>query len=279
LVTPAISRTRRISPSARRERVRVLHPSSGARSCGTRWKGSRSTGRDLIALAYLAPGAAPAHGFYNPAPRLTINGSSSLVTNYAVDGFDNTDLFLGGPKVPVTIGSTERLSVLVNSYSSEYGRTGNGVFAVTTRSGTNRHTGDLFYVVRPGSVIDSANAFAPRGSSGEVIDDSFRRHQMGGSAGGPLLTGRTFFFGNAEITRESQDAILPSPLAGAGADDVRQQRRNGCGFCVVLWASQCCRSRQLLRYRIASTSARIDRDSCCSRCWPLRRRRWQSSDR
>ena len=98
-------------------------------------------GRDLISLAYLIPGAAPARGFYNLAPRLTINGSSSLVTNYTVDGFDNTDLFLGGPKVPVTIGSTQNLAVMVNSYSAEYGRTGNGVFAVTTKSGGQRHGG------------------------------------------------------------------------------------------------------------------------------------------
>ena len=98
-------------------------------------------GRDLISLAYLIPGAAPARGFYNLAPRLTINGSSSLVTNYTVDGYDNTDLFLGGPKVPVTIGSTQNLSVMVNSYSAEYGRTGNGVFAVTTRSGGQRSRG------------------------------------------------------------------------------------------------------------------------------------------
>jgi len=41
-------------------------------------------GRDLVALAYLIPGAAPARGFYNLAPRLTINGASSLVTNYSV---------------------------------------------------------------------------------------------------------------------------------------------------------------------------------------------------
>ena len=94
-----------------------------------------ANGRDLISLAYLIPGAAPARGFYNLAPRLTINGSSSLVTNYTVDGFDNTDLFLGGPKVPVTIGSTQNLAVMVNSYSAEYGRTGNGVFAVTTQVG------------------------------------------------------------------------------------------------------------------------------------------------
>ncbi len=169
-------------------------------------------GRDLINLAYLIPGAAPARGFYNLAPRLTINGSSSLVTNYTVDGFDNTDLFLGGPKVPVTIGSTQNLQVMVNSYSAEYGRTGNGVFAVTTRSGGQRTAGELFYYVRPGSSVDSPNDFAPKTADGEVIDDSFERHQFGGAIGGSLGAG-TFYFVNAELTRESQDAILTSPLA------------------------------------------------------------------
>jgi hypothetical protein len=102
-------------------------------------------GRDLVSLSYLIPGAAPARGFYNLAPKLTINGSSSLVTNYTIDGYDNTDLFLGGPKVPVAVSSTQNLTVLVNSYSAEYGRTGNGVFAVTTRSGGQQHAGELFY--------------------------------------------------------------------------------------------------------------------------------------
>jgi hypothetical protein len=37
--------------------------------------------------------------------------------NYSIDGFDNTDLFLGGPKIPVTLESTDTLRVLVNSYS------------------------------------------------------------------------------------------------------------------------------------------------------------------
>ena len=171
-------------------------------------------GRDLINLAYLIPGAAPARGFYNLAPRLTINGSSSLVTNYTIDGFDNTDLFLGGPKVPVTIGATQNLGVLVNSYSSEYGRTGNGVFAVTTRSGAQQHHGGAFYYARPGSSLDSPNFFAPRDASGNILDDSFRRNQVGGSIGGPLAA-RTFYFADVEVTREQQDAILTSPL-GAG---------------------------------------------------------------
>ena len=114
--------------------------------------------------------------------------------------------------MPVTIGSTQNLAVMVNSYSAEYGRTGNGVFAVTTKSGGQRHAGELFYYVRPGSSIDSPNFFAPKDANGEVIDDSFQRNQFGGAIGGPLGAG-TFYFVNGEVTRESQDAILTSPLA------------------------------------------------------------------
>ena len=172
-------------------------------------------GRDLIAVAYLVPGAAPARGFYNLAPRLTINGSSSLATNYTIDGFDNTDLFLGGPKLPVTVGSSDDIKVLVNAYSPEYGRTGNGVFSVTTRSGGNRRSGTLFYMTRPGAALDAPNALAPRDAAGAVIDDNFIRHQGGGTFGGALITDRLFYLGDLEVTRERQDAILTSPLAAA----------------------------------------------------------------
>ncbi|MBA3269895.1 MAG: TonB-dependent receptor [Acidobacteria bacterium] len=193
-------------------------------------------GRDLMSLAYLVPGAAPARGFYNLAPRLTINGASSLVTNYSVDGFDNTDLFLGGPKVPVTFGSTENLKVLVNAYSAEYGRTGNGVFSVTTRSGSNTHSGDAFYVLRPGATLDAPNFFAPRDGRGEVVDDNFVRHQGGGSIGGPIARDRAFYFGDVELTRERQDAILTSPLA-AGLAPTRFDNQTTMGKADVRWSN------------------------------------------
>lgn len=170
-------------------------------------------GRDLLSVAYLVPGAAPARGFYNLAPRLTINGASSLTANYTVDGFDNTDLFLGGPKVPVTIGATDDVRVFVNAYAPEHGRTGNGVFSLTTRAGSNTTTGEGFYTWRPGAVVDAPNHFAPRDGAGRVIDDSFRRHQTGGHAGGALSQNRLFYFVDGEMTRERQDAILTSPLA------------------------------------------------------------------
>ncbi|MGE3958168.1 MAG: TonB-dependent receptor [Vicinamibacterales bacterium] len=191
-------------------------------------------GRDLLAAAYLVPGAAPARGFYNLAPRLTINGASSLTANYTVDGFDNTDLFLGGPKLPVTLGSAEDVQVRVNAYAPEYGRTGNGVLSVTTRSGGNRQRGDAFYMVRPGAVVDAPNYFAPRDSEGRVIDDSFRRQQAGGSLGGALVPDRLFYFGDLEVTRERQDAILTSPLA-AGLAPTAFRSQTGMGKVDIRW--------------------------------------------
>ncbi|MDQ3069259.1 MAG: TonB-dependent receptor [Acidobacteriota bacterium] len=205
-------------------------------------------GRDLLSLAYLIPGAAPARGFYNLAPRLTINGASSLVTNYSVDGFDNTDLFLGGSKVATSIGSTEQLKVLVNSYTTEYGRTGNGVFAVTTRSGSNTRRGELFYTVRPGAALDSPNFFAPRDRDGEIIDDSFGRHQTGGWTGGPIRSDRVFYFADVEVTREREDAILTSPLA-AGLAPTALDRQTALGKVDTRWSD---RHSTTIRYQFSN---------------------------
>lgn len=226
---------------------RTSTPTLGGRLTRTQVEQVPVNGRDLVALAYLVPGAAPARGFYNLAPRLTINGASSLVTNYSVDGFDNTDLFLGGPKVPVTVGSTDSLQVLVNAYAAEYGRTGNGVFSVTTRSGTNTHRGSAFYAVRPGAALDSPNFFAPRDASGAIVDDSFRRHQGGLSIGGPLRANRVFYFGDVEVTRERQDAILTSPLA-VGLAPTRFDSQTGVGKLDVQWSD---RQATTLRYHVS----------------------------
>ena len=46
------------------------------------------------------PGAAPARGFYNLAPRLTISGASSLTANHTVDGFDNGPFLPAAPSCP-----------------------------------------------------------------------------------------------------------------------------------------------------------------------------------
>lgn len=169
-------------------------------------------GRKVSNQLYFLPGASPATGYFPEAPNVSINGQNSLFTNYMIDGFDNNEQFLGGMKFDVPIGIAQNVAVLTNSYSAEYGRTANGIINITTKSGTNDLSGEVFYTVRPGAAIDAHNAFAPRNGDGEFIDEGFMRHQFGFSLGGPIAQDKTFFFLNAEITRDRRDYILNTPI-------------------------------------------------------------------
>lgn len=170
--------------------------------------------RDLSRALIRLPNVVPSTGFFPEAPPVSINGANGLFTQYLIDGFDNNENFLGGPKFPVTIGMASDVTVLASSYSAEYGRTGNGVINVTSRSGSNDWFGEAFYLVRPGSSVDASSPFAGRDLSGNAVRDGFRRNQVGISLGGPIKRDRTFFFGNLEYTQDDKDNLLNAPALG-----------------------------------------------------------------
>ncbi|MEO5579869.1 MAG: TonB-dependent receptor plug domain-containing protein, partial [Gemmatimonadaceae bacterium] len=162
-----------------------------------------SDARNPVALAFTIPGVAQATGFFGDAPLLTINGSNSLYTQYTIDGLDNNEGFLGGPRVEFPLSGMRRLTVLSNSYASAWGRSSNGVVNVETRSATERWSGEVFGYRRPGIPIDARPRFAPP----EVDPDGFRRTQAGGAIGGPVARDRTFVFATAEYSDEREDRI------------------------------------------------------------------------
>ncbi len=170
--------------------------------------------RDLTRALVRLPNVVPSTGFFPEAPEVSINGANGLFTQYLIDGIDNNENFLGGPKFPVPIGLVQDVTVLAASYSAEYGRTGNGVVNVTTQSGTNEWRGEGFYLSRPGSSLDAASAFAGRDLSGNAVKDGFRRDQTGVAFGGPIVRDRTFVFVDAEYTRDQKDNLLSSPALG-----------------------------------------------------------------
>lgn len=171
-------------------------------------------GRDLTRSLYRLPNVTQATGFYPEAPNVSINGASSLFSSYLVDGLDNNENFLGGQKFAVPVGAVQDVTVLTSTYSSEFGRTGNGVFNVTSRSGGNAFAGEVFYLTRPGASFDASTPFAGRDLSGNPVKDGFQRNQAGVGIGGPLMRDRTFFFFNLEATRDDKDNLLTSPALG-----------------------------------------------------------------
>ena len=186
--------------------------------------------RDPIALAYNIPGVAQATGFFGDAPKLTINGSNSLYTQYSLDGLENNEGFLGGPRVEVPLSALFRLGVLANSYGASFGRSSNGVVNMESRAGGEHWTGESFAYDRPGLPIDAQSAVVPNGenpSDFRRAQKGFRRTQFGGAGGGPLRRARedgtaTYAFGALEYTNENEDRINSTASATFLGRELRQ---------------------------------------------------------
>jgi hypothetical protein len=180
--------------------------------------------RDPISLAYNLPNVAQATGFFGDAPRLTINGANSLYTSYTIDGLENNEGFLGGPRVELPLSALERLSVAANTYGADIGRTSNGVVQFETRSGKSRWGGEAFVYNRPGVPLDSRAKIIP-GTNPAAFNraqDGFRRTQVGAAGGGPLVQNRTFVFGALEYTNENEDRIASTTSVPFVGRELRQ---------------------------------------------------------
>lgn len=174
-------------------------------------------GRDVTNSLYRLPNVTHSTGFYPEAPNVTINGANSLYVNYLINGMDNNEHFLGGPRFRIPTGFTKNITVLANTYSAEYGQTSNGVFNVTTKSGSNRFSGQAFYEVRPGPVIDASSPFDQTDLSGNKVGSGFQRHQFGVAVGGPIHKDKTFYYLDAEQTIGIKNNLLNVPGLGVNS--------------------------------------------------------------
>ena len=171
-------------------------------------------GRDITRSLYRLPNVTQATGFYPEAPNVSINGANSLFTSYLIDGMDNNERFLGGQKFAVPLGFAQNVTVLTNNYSVEYGNSANGIFNITSRSGSNETKGEIFYLTRPGPSIDGKTSFTQRDLSGNDVKNGFSRQQVGFGVGGAIKKNKTFYYINVEHTTDVKDNLLTVPELG-----------------------------------------------------------------
>ena len=171
-------------------------------------------GRDITRVLYRLPNVTQATGFYSEAPNVSINGTNGLFTSYLIDGLDNNERFLGGQKFNIPSGFVKDITVLTSNFSAEYGLTGSGVIDITPKSGSNNFTGEVFFLTRPGSGIDSKSTFAQRDLSGNQVKDGFARYQVGAGVGGAFVKDKTFYYINFEHTTDVKDNLLNVPQLG-----------------------------------------------------------------
>src|SRR5215831_358022 len=168
-------------------------------------------GRSFILLASLAPGVAmPAS---SPLPR--INGGRPRTNEYLFDGISVLQPEPGQVAFFPVIDAIQEFKIESNSAPAEFGRFNGGVINLTTKSGANAFHGDGFEFFRNEN-LNARNYF----QSTIPTKPLYRRNQFGGTAGGPLVKDRTFFFvdyqGQRQAIGRTQISVVPTLLQRQG---------------------------------------------------------------
>ena len=207
---PVVITARSVNPVMLRPLLDTVSATTGGTISYAEMRSLPADARDPLALAFTVPGAAQATGFFDTAPILSLDGQNSLYTQYYIDGFDNNEGVLGGPKIDLPLSAIKRLDVRATTYDATLGRSSNGVVNEETMSGTDAWRGEAFVYGHPGHSFDAHQAVLPPNTSA-----GFRRLQFGGSLGGPIARDQTFFFVAGEHLDETQDQPIVTRYGNA----------------------------------------------------------------
>lgn len=179
--------------------------------------------RDVMGVLRLLPGVVAgsqigdARGNRNVFnSNFSVAGGRTSTNEVLLDGAPNTIGDFNGVAVAPPPDSVQELRVETAVASAEFGRTGGGVVNMITKSGTNELHGTAFYDHQNDFL--NANGFSNnRNGIGKPV---LRRHQWGGTAGGPVVLpklyngkDRTFFFFAYEgrLDREPAQGLYSVP--------------------------------------------------------------------
>ena len=185
-------------------------------------------GRDFGKLVALTPGVtvegSGVAGTEKGFGQFNINGNRDRSNNYLLDGTDNNDPFFnnsalnqvgitGAPASLLPIDAIQEFNLQTQA-TAEYGRNSGAAVNVITKSGGNQFHGAVFEYLR-NSALDARNYFNTKTFSDgtEEPHSPFKNNQFGASLGGPIVKGKTFFFGAYEGQRErvTSDFLLGVP--------------------------------------------------------------------
>ncbi|HEY1658797.1 MAG TPA: carboxypeptidase regulatory-like domain-containing protein [Candidatus Sulfotelmatobacter sp.] len=134
-------------------------------------------------------------GDLNPG-NLAINGQRESSNGFLVNGIDVQEHMNGGTSIIPNLDSIDQFRVLTNNFNAEYGNYNGGVITVVSKSGANHFHGEVFEFLR-NTALDARGYFDPTRST-------FRQNQFGGTAGGPVVKDKIFFFVDYQGTRTAQ---------------------------------------------------------------------------
>jgi hypothetical protein len=134
--------------------------------------------------------------------------------NFYIDGGSVENVSMGTPTLyfDPPVDAMQEFNVAVSSYAAELGRTGGGVFQMTTKSGTNDFHGSAYEFFRNDAL--NANTFFAKAKP------TLRYNLFGGGIGGPIKKNKTHFFfnyeGKQQVSENTVNLVVPTPAELGG---------------------------------------------------------------
>ncbi len=143
-------------------------------------------GRNVLSLALLQPGVSENNSGDGGAGTFNIGGGRADSVTFLLDGGLNNNLLSNRVVFNPNPDTVAEFRILTSNYTAEYGRNGGGIISVVTKSGTNDFSGSVFDFLRNDAL--NANSFFNKRDG--LPRDLLKRHQFGGTAGGPIILPR-----------------------------------------------------------------------------------------
>ncbi len=168
-------------------------------------------GRNVQAMELLQPGTAKMGWQHasdeNPqgSVQMTVDGQLFSAMGYELDGTTNQDPILGIIVINPNMDSLSEVKQTLQNFDAEFSYVGGGVASYSTRSGSNEFHGDAFEYLQlntPGFTTFARNPFS------SLPYATYRQNQFGGSIAGPIIKDKLFFFGDAQLNRQSQGGSI-----------------------------------------------------------------------
>jgi len=142
--------------------------------------------------------------------------------NYTVDGGTTQNLLQGVPTqmFDLPIDSLQEFSLSVSDYTADLGRSGGGVIQMTTKSGTNQFHGSAYIYYRSQNLQAIPEFAAVSPLTGKTVNAPLQYKLFGGSIGGPIKRGKTYFFftyeGKVETVNNAVNISVPTAAERTG---------------------------------------------------------------
>ena len=167
------------------------------------------TNTDVVDATQLGAGSQEirANGARSGDNNFMLNGADA--NSYGANMTEATPNSGGGLAIPAP-DTIQEFKVQNSLYDAQYGRGGGANVIIETRSGTAQLHGNTYYFGR-NEALNANNFFA---NTTGVPRGEFRRHQPGGTLGGPIPWSkkRAFFFVSYQATRDVNAASLASSV-------------------------------------------------------------------